>query len=45
MNVLKPKYSIIPSSPYKTIVGVTEEELVSGISNLWKNKFKSAYGH
>lgn len=45
MDLMKPQFSILPSTPYKTIVGVVEPDLVQGISKQWRNKFNSVYGH
>ncbi|KRX08154.1 hypothetical protein PPERSA_01699 [Pseudocohnilembus persalinus] len=45
MDELKPKYSFIPSNPYKTIVGIVEPEHVNPIAKKWKNNFRSVYGH
>ena len=45
MEELKPKYSFLPSNPYKTIVGLVEPEILNHISNEWKQTFKSTYGH
>lgn len=35
----------MPSSPYKTLVGLVEPEDLEGVSTLWKNKFRATYGH
>jgi len=45
MEEIQPKASLFPSNPYKTLVGLVEPEDLDGITNLWKNKFKSTYGH
>lgn len=45
MTELTPKATFIPSNPYKTLVGLVEPEDLDGITKLWKNKFKSTYGH
>lgn len=33
------------SVPFKTLVGVADQELVPGISRKWKQKFKTDFGH
>lgn len=45
MEELTPKASFLPSSPYKTLVGLVEPEDLDGITKLWKNKFRATYGH
>ncbi|EDK31396.1 transmembrane protein, putative (macronuclear) [Tetrahymena thermophila SB210] len=45
ISELQPKTSLIPSNPYKTLVGLVEPEDLEGITKLWKNKFKTTYGH
>lgn len=45
MKELAPKLKIMPDVPYKTIFGVTKPENVEGISEKWKEKFKTTYGH
>ncbi|EGR33358.1 hypothetical protein IMG5_055000 [Ichthyophthirius multifiliis] len=45
MEELKPKTSFIPQNPYKTLVGIVEPEDLEGVSKVWKQKFKTTYGH
>jgi len=45
MKELAPKFKIIPEVPYKTIVGVTRPENLEGITQKWKDKFRTTYGH
>ena len=45
MDELKPKSTFLPSNPYKTLIGLVEPDDLDGISNNWKNKFKTTYGH
>lgn len=39
------KFSLMPQSPFKTIVGVIEPELMRGVAQRWKEKFKQNYSH
>lgn len=39
------KFSLMPESPFKTIVGVIEPQLMRGVAQRWKEKFKQNYSH
>ena len=41
----KSKFSLIPDSPFKTIIGIIEPELMYETSRKWKEKFKQNYSH
>ena len=47
MQEMSPKmnFSIFPESPYKTIIGVVEPELLKSTADKWKMKFKKNYSH
>ena len=39
------KFSLMPESPFKTIVGVIEPQLMRGVAQRWKENFKQNYSH
>lgn len=39
------KFTIMPESPFKTIVGLIEPDLMRGVAQRWKEKFKQNYSH
>ena len=39
------KFSLMPESPFKIIIGVIEQELMRGVAQRWKDKFKQNYSH
>lgn len=39
------KFSLTPNNPFKTIVGIVEPEILAGVANKWKEKFKQNYNH
>jgi hypothetical protein len=39
------KFSLMPESPFKIIIGVIEPELMRGVAQRWKDKFKQNYSH
>jgi hypothetical protein len=41
----KSGFKLIPDSPFKNILGIVDPELVPGVCNKWKSKFKTVYGH
>ena len=55
MNELKPKFSLVPDTPYKVIkiilkimkilVGIVSKDNTEEVAKLWKEKFLSVYGH
>lgn len=45
MKELKPKFSLVPETPYKVIVGVVNKVTVKEVVKSWKSKFMSVYGH
>lgn len=45
MDLMQPKFTLIPEAPYKVIVGLADPKNVDGIANQWKSKFLSIYGH
>lgn len=45
MKELVPKLKIFPDTPYKTIVGLANQENIEGIAQKWKDKFRNTYGH
>lgn len=44
---MNPKIQIklLPESPYKTVIGVIEPELISTVADKWKFKFQKNYSH
>lgn len=47
LQEMKPslKFSILPDSPYKTIIGIIEPELLKDAAERWKQKFQKSYSH
>lgn len=41
----KMKFSLLPESPYKTVVGIIEPELLYAVAQRWKDKFRQTYSH
>jgi hypothetical protein len=39
------KFTLFPEPPFKIIVGLVEPELMRGVAQKWKDKFKQAYSH
>jgi|JI6StandDraft_1071083.scaffolds.fasta_scaffold249511_1 hypothetical protein len=44
---MKPQFSfkLTPESPFKNIIGIIEPEMVEGVAQRWKEKFKQNYSH
>lgn len=45
MQEMKPKFAIVPDTPYKVIVGIVSKDTQNEIVNTWKSRFLSVYGH
>lgn len=41
----KMKIQLLPESPYKTVIGVIEPELLGTVADRWKMKFQKNYSH
>lgn len=41
----KMKFSLLPESPYKTVVGIIEPNLLKPVADKWKYKFQVSYNH
>lgn len=41
----KLKFAVLPESPFKTIIGIIDPELLHDAAERWKMKFKQSYSH